>query len=303
MYDESQGSSPDSPRARGYDGPSGLRSVLRNRRATMMIHRIGFFHFVAETAHPIDALKKTLTQSAADVSGALIVLPEAFNIADEYWRPLGPRLRPANTEKAVLFDLQHICKEFGVCFVAGLIMRAPNDPDPPHSSAWLIDSSEFWLLSLKHSNDGTGAGPGGRRDYTSNYTPCSEDCDASNGVCYQNVWIAALLCMDAYPKDLTYGEANSRRHDLLRAKLAECARGGAHAVLCVPSHMQEIVREGIYPYWPGFYVVLANSCVGGPGSFIAKVSEGQPQGTDDSILVSCTYEHCNRLRVIDLPDH
>jgi hypothetical protein len=268
----------------------------------MMIHRIGFFHFVAETAHPIDALKKTLTQSAADASGALIVLPEAFNIADDYWRPLGPRLRQANTEKVILFDLRHICREFSVCFVAGLIVGVPNGPDPPHSSAWLIDSNDFWLLSLKHSNDGTGVGPNGRQDYTPNYTPCSEGCDVRNGVCYDNLSIAALLCMDAYPKDGTYGPANSRRHELLRAKLAECTPRGAHGVVCVPSHMQEIGREGIYPYWPGCYVVLANSCVGGPGSFIAKVSEGQPQGTDDSILISCTNEHRNRLEVIDLPD-
>lgn len=40
-----------------------------------------------------------------------------------------------------------------------------GQPQPPYSSAWSIDSASVSLLSLKRSNDGTGAGSHGRPNY------------------------------------------------------------------------------------------------------------------------------------------
>src|SRR5579871_2732897 len=207
------------------------------RPVTPMICRAGFFHFVADHAHPLDQLKKSLTDSATNVSEALIVLPEAFNIAADYWRPLNSGISPANTDCGIIPRLQCICEDFKVSFVAGLIVDMSGSPNPPHNSAWLIDSTGASPLSVKLSNDGTGAGPRGRADYANNYTPCLADCDIDNGIPYRNLTVGALLCMDAYLHDSVYGSACRVRHDSLKAKIAQDIRPKTYRVICVPSRM------------------------------------------------------------------
>jgi hypothetical protein len=103
------------------------------------VTQIGFFHFGGDHDKPVDALLKELCKQREHLAGSLIVLPEGFSIGGGYFRGKGSK---PNTDPGILRRLQYICGTFDVCFVADLIIRNPDvpQPDPPYSSAYLIDS-------------------------------------------------------------------------------------------------------------------------------------------------------------------
>jgi len=254
------------------------------------VRRVGFFHFGLNWHLPMPSLEDALTKAQRDhdISKSLIVLPEAFNIGQDYWgRPGAP-----NTDPSVVADLQRLCKQFRVVFVAGLIITAPKCSDV-YSAAYLIDAiGDPKRLCTKQNNDGRGkpANVG----FAPYYTPHLDD--ESNPTCHRGLSIAALICMDAYT-DYSRYPANRDRHGSLEVKIAKCP----HRIVCVPAHIGEANRR-FAGRWPDSYVVVANSDggergLGGPGSFVA-VTDGQ--GTVSVQNDGECFGAINRVRVIGL---
>jgi hypothetical protein len=226
-----------------------------------VIEKIGFFHFGSNHGDPIGSLRSALNARKKDVPESLIVLPEAFNIGQDYWAPSGaqqsdPRIRDC---------LQRICNEFNMSVVAGLIIDTFED-SKIYSAAYLINSvSEPVRLCVKQGNDGRGYGEKAYPGYTPYYTPSLDD--RYNPTLYLNLCITTLICMDAFPD-------SRKRHKQLQEKLGgdKCA----YHVVCIPAHIKNGGRDGIAENWRNSYVVCANSNVtecqqGGLGSFVVWV--------------------------------
>lgn len=258
--------------------------------ADWAIERVGFFHFGQDWDRPMRSLVVALTeaQGEGDIGKSLIVLPEAFNIGQCYWRPTAA----PNTDPSILAELQRLCGQFRVVFVAGLIIADPIWPDV-HGAAYLIDAARNPVrLCTKENNDGRGQPP---LDGFAPYYDQHSD-DENNPTCHRGLSILALICMDAYVDDPHCPE-NRDRHRKLEMKIAKCP----HRIVCVPAHIGE--GNGSFARrWPNSYVVAANSdgrerSYSGLGSFVA-VPDGQR-----NVRVSKDGEcfgAINRVRVIGL---
>ncbi len=125
----------------------------------MSFRKRGFFHFVQNHADPLGELRRSLDREKAkeSIEDSLIVLPEAFNIR-KYYKANGD----SDHDPRVLTDIQLIAGEFQVAFVVGVIISEEGGPNPPYSSAWLVDSDGSRLICRKKWRDGT----------TGEYTPC-----------------------------------------------------------------------------------------------------------------------------------
>lgn len=235
-----------------------------------MLQKVGFFHFGARHDDPKTALERALedAQKGKDQpSGvdsdpdALIVLPEAFNIAVPY-RGEGER----NFERTILVDLRHVAKRFNVLFVAGLVIRERCGPRIPYSAAYLIDGTTCpILMCYKFVPDGTEAG---NKERPENYTVWStETPDFKNPILYQGVNIGALICADAAAPKM--GPNQSYWDRLLTVVKAS-------DVICVPAHMDKnILGDGkvgssaaLTSVWKNKLLILANSRPNAINSFI-----------------------------------
>jgi hypothetical protein len=259
-----------------------------------MIQKIGFFHFVTST-DPVETLEAEIQKKDEGyVTDALVVLPEAFNIGVPYW---GEKIErdPPKTEPIVLFKLQKLCERFTMSLVAGLIIKTPNGPDPPYSSAYLIDSEGFGLLCHKMGDDRTAVRQSGGETCRPNYTRCPDGCDAHNVTIYRNLAIAALICMDAFVdyKFQAYC-ANEERHERLNKMLTSVADSGARSVVCVPGRIKCGQERPIAGIFHGSYIIVANSppSPDAPGSYVAKIDgEGavkqlaERQGNTNDVIV------------------
>ena len=201
-----------------------------------MLRKLGFFHFCGEDrSDPVGALRASFVEAATeeDISGSLVVTPEAFNIRGGYWNPdrrLDPSIRTA---------LSGLSTEFKVALVARLI----EDGDahgPGYSSAYLINGRDCDLLTRKMADDGS-----------HNYRLCTDDCDKPT--LYNGASVAALLCMDA----ADFSKSNRRQAAVLeRMAFSE----SAHKILCVPAHMMTYGSREVALDWPmDVAVVVANS--------------------------------------------
>jgi hypothetical protein len=254
------------------------------------VKRVGFFHFGLDWHLPMPSLEDALTkaQREGDISESLIVLPEAFNIGQDYWA----RSAAPNTDPSILADLQRLCRQFRVVFVAGLIITDPKCSDV-YSAAYSIDAvGDPRRLCTKQNNDGRGKPAiDGFAPY---YTPHLDD--ENNPTCHRGLSIAALICMDAYTHTPRCS-LNLDRHRSLEVKIAKCP----HRVVCVPAHIEE--GNGDFARrWPTSHVVVANShgrerSFSGLGSFVA-VTDGQgiPRVQADG---ECSGA-INRVRVVGL---
>jgi predicted amidohydrolase len=201
-----------------------------------MLRQIGFFHFCGEDrSDPVGSLRASLVEAArsADISGALVVTPEGFNIPNGY---LGSGCR---VDPLALPALAKVSAEFKIALVAGLI-ESKDAEGPGYSSAYLIDSRGLHLLTRKMKDDQSG-----------NYKLCSQDCDRPTE--YGGASVAALICMDA-----AGFKAKINRHTILLERMA--FRSRASKILCIPSHMLTYDSAAIAQSWPeDVSVVLANS--------------------------------------------
>ena len=254
------------------------------------IRKIGFFPFVEDYRLPVEALRRKIDDyGPSKVSDALIVLPEAFNLENDYWTG-----EPCSPDEAILGKLQGVCRDYNMSFVAGAILKTSGSPTPPYSSAYRVDSTGFQELCRKRCGDGRHGSP--RDGYAPHYTCCQEDedCDGHNGKYYRNVSLTALICRDAVASH----DGNSERRERLRKKMAG---GVVPQIVCIPSHMKYDHPDGIASEWPSSYVVLANSFHGGPLSFVAKVDKGNPGSAAVRILETVAFEqNRNIVRVVNI---
>ena len=236
-----------------------------------MLQKVGFFHFGADHSTPVQALKCAL-KDASDVKGALIVLPEAFNISVYYYSNTGDR----NFAPSVLDKVADLAKEFGVAFVAGLIIQECCGPQPPCSGAYLIESTQQTLMCYKVIPDDS-----------QNYTPCQGTSDFNNPIDYEGIRIGALICADANPPQRWYLSMKERIGRVVKA----CD------VMCVPAHMNtdnfangKIGRDTKVDGVPKI-LILANSKSDGLPSFITNY--------DGVILKPTVCGSVNRIVTVD----
>lgn len=226
------------------------------------ITKIGFYN-PAGPAEPMATLAATLEERRKELSGSLLVLPEAFNIGTCY----SPQAS-IQDDPLVLCKLQGLCSDFDICVVAGLIIRGPIDRGlaHPYNSSYLIDGSGGSLLCHKMLKDNQGP-----------YEPCSDGCDGHNATAYRNIALCSLICMDAY--DATC-QASQQRHQELAKKMDDL-KGSEYRVMCVPAYIEKTcIGQSKAEFWgvPNSYRVVANSASkttfpNGPGSFIERIDQ------------------------------
>jgi hypothetical protein len=168
------------------------------------------------------SLRASLIEAAkdADISGSLVVTPEAFNVRKGYWYPdreLDPSIRIALTD---------LSTKFKIALVTGLIEEG-DAQGPGYSSAYLIDGQASHLLTRKMENDGS-----------ENYRCCTEDFD----------------------KPVEYGGLSQRNQQQAAVLEQMALHGTKKKLLCVPSHMMSYGSKEVALAWPvGVAVVVANS--------------------------------------------
>lgn len=199
----------------------------------MQISHLGFFDGPSEgqIADPIGSLRcalSTVGTGSGIPEGALIVLPEAFNLAEPYWRndrdvPIrDPRIRPEDA----LAEIQRFAMDSKIRFVVGLLEHL-------HSVAYLVDPERgAQRMCRKTTEDGSGT-----------YVPALGP-DDENPTTLEDSCIGALICADA----LCQKRVESL-HEQMR-KIQPRTR-----ILCVPAHMN--ARPG--PFEPDYWTVLASS--------------------------------------------
>jgi len=180
-----------------------------------MFTRAGFFHFGVDHDQPLESLRAALRETR-ETSGALLVLPEAFNIGKPYRRAD----QRCDYHPVVLRHLLDLSAELDVTFVAGLIVRRLGMRErPPLSAAYLISGpSRCAVMCYK-----------GWPDNTDNYTPCPRTCDAMNPLHCSGHWIGAIICRDL--DDTPRSVALQTRFEALDQSRTHCR------FLCVPGHM------------------------------------------------------------------
>ena len=148
-----------------------------------MLKNIGFFHFEVNHNNPIRSLEAALddTKKREEISDSLIVLPEGFNICKFYKAPGTCNYDPGITE-----ELKNLSKRCHISFVAGLIIRQTDGPNPPYNGAYLIDGSDCEWMSYKLGND-----------ETENYTVYPSNRPNFKVITNRDFCMGALLCMDA----------------------------------------------------------------------------------------------------------
>jgi predicted amidohydrolase len=253
------------------------------------IKRVGYFHFGSDHTRPIVSLEATLDRKRSEVTDAVIVLPEAFNICKDYYADV-----PCNYDPTVLLQLQRLSGIFGVSFVAGLIIQIPNGPYPPYSRAYLIDATGAGLMCHKHCPDNTGQ----RDGHPHNYTPCDDGCDPHNVVIYRGVCLTAVICMDARIGN-ECREFNKRRYEHLWSRMVGVSEGVAR-IVCIPACMSGTKETGdaIAKLWPDCYVLMSNSYGNQPGSFVVSI-DLEETGTRVRELQRTFIPH-NDIAVVEL---
>ncbi len=225
-------------------------------KTVRMFTQAGFFHFGCEHNKPIESLRAALCR--ADTSGALVVLPEAFNIGKHY----RDDDRACDYHPAVLKALLALSVEFKVTFVAGLVVRRCGFPErPPLSAAYLISGpARRTLMCYKRLPDNS-----------RNYTPCEgQNCDAMNPLLCNGHWIGATICRDL--DDFERSIALQNRFDAVDKADNPCR------FLCVPGHMYKHYYGGgaigtdgrLRPESKNMVTILANSDPVGCKSFITN---------------------------------
>jgi len=226
--------------------------------AGVMFKRVGFFHFVQNPHDPFGSLERALKDKSTDyrsgdISGSLIVLPEAFNLGKPYYHPQHPKTTwtPGGARFPLWIALEQLrtsAATHDVVFVAGLVGEQFS------SAYWVDRDGPPRLMGHKLGDDRSG-----------NYRiPCGGYEDRLVELC--GACVGALICLDA----LDAGEsAVIRRRENLISHIRN--RDRLHGILCVP------VRRGDQwnprsPRIDGLYCIVADSGGAHP-SFVAKGPE------------------------------
>jgi predicted amidohydrolase len=208
------------------------------------VTRIGFFSFAEPYDKPCQSLDAA-RESCSEISGALIVLPEAFNYGRSYGDSFGKeRTTPLLPADSVLVGLASRAEAWNCLFVVGVLKQCGSTF---RNSAYVIRGhGRPLLIHYKTLSDATGT-----------YEACAKDCDKDNPCIFGNAAIGVLICKEADVSDrvrLPYGcqLANSL------SQTDSCKK-----LICIPACMsRDALFEGprlSAPEWLGKYVILANS--------------------------------------------
>jgi hypothetical protein len=217
-----------------------------------MFASISFFHFAQGYGNPLAALHAELVKHA-DLTDALLVLPEAFNLG----RPYAQHGIPSIHRDEILRALSKIYNARKISFVVGLLEPGAN----PLSSAYFVGEGASALMCHKETPDGA------------DYQACLMQPDHYNPVFLPYSAVVAVICVDV--------NCSARCEKLAKTALAAKKQS---TIVCIPASMY---NEG---GWFGgatlgnslnfpsrsdgdqCHVVLANSYAGGQGSFITDAS-------------------------------
>jgi hypothetical protein len=206
-----------------------------------MFGSVGYFHFGLNHSDPFGSLRTALIEKRRlqRVEGALIVLPEAFNIRKDYWDQESPCVvRPDD-----LSQTQKVAQDFGVSFVAGLVLAE----NVGYSSAYFIcGGSDPALMCHKTCKDDLGRDDGIPDGMEFNYRTCDADsCDKDNPHTETfedaKTVIAALICVDAKPPRNRFDPYDTKREPSPQEKRRNRVnqsieeRGGDCQIVCIPA--------------------------------------------------------------------
>ena len=225
-----------------------------------MFKRVGSFHFVQDQHDPFGSLERALNDKCAnywggDISGSLIVLPEAFNLGKSYYHPRHPRTKWTRGGArfplgVALEELRRSAAARELVFIAGLVGEQLS------SAYWIEHHGPPRLMCHKLSDDHSG-------NYRA-WDPC--DGNGENPIERRGACVGSLVCLDA----LEAGQsAIIQRRENLISDIKR--RDRLHGVLCVP------MRRGSQwnpesPRIDGLYCIVADSGGAHP-SFVAKGSK------------------------------
>jgi hypothetical protein len=231
------------------------------------LKRVGFFHFGSdEKCDPLGSLEAEIKkQEKLELAGALLVLPEAFNVRGGYYsdRPqLGDK--PQLDQRAVP-RLQTLSAERGIVFVAGII-----DGVGGNNSAYLIDGRATPKLLTQKRTAGR---------------PCLyTHCEASEDrfIPFRGVGITALICDDAANATGDFLSQTVSRVKNLNMK---------HSVLCIPAYMRPTVARDTATRWGKLIsVVLANGDKEQHSAIVFGGQEKIPGRLDQNEIQLCDLE-------------
>ena len=205
------------------------------------------------------------------------MLPEAFNIRKEYLC----RTSPCDILPGDVSETQGIAQEFGVSFIAGLIVAENYG----YSSAYFIGDSKPVLMCHKTCKDDMGTDDDAPDRLKHNYRTCDVDsCDKCNPHAIHDVdsetMIGAFLCVDANPpnsyvkpfraQDRAYLSPQHYRRDMVSRATADIVCIPACAVYDFTGGTAGEPGRSIDLFGKNRIVVLANSHPFGLKSFITS---------------------------------
>jgi hypothetical protein len=240
------------------------------------ITKIGFFHFGSGYGAPMKALRCALAEKAQeDLKGALIVLPEGFNIGKCYHDTKAD----IDPEPDVIAALKAEALKYEIAFVGALILDSQRKK---RNSAYLIDADDASPMCHKMVPDGMG-----------DYDPCRDRCDEHNPKLYGGTLLGCLICADSDPPRPVPWREPSVERDRLNAVIKKMPLGTTiPTILCIPAHPHTLSGSGAPGAWPGYTVIFASSCDGADrGSSIGHLGEtlADAEGPE------------NVIKIVDLP--
>ena len=183
------------------------------------IQHLGFFHLSrAHITNPVRSLRiQLLKRRRDDLTRTLLVLPEAFNIREQYifW-PRGSSVR--KPDSSTRNHLRKLSTKFKVAFVVSLIEADIPSGQRGYNSAYLIDGPVVKLLSRKMLCDGS-----------SRYSPHPPFLDTA--IKHRGACISSLICRDA-TEDMNDPRIDSF-FDAVIARMA--AKRMARNLMCIPA--------------------------------------------------------------------
>jgi predicted amidohydrolase len=247
------------------------------------IQQIGVFHHGTRDAaiHGSGMAVSELTaevERSGDLSDALIVLPEAFNIDGPY-EATPDNFKPKHDPK-IESQLVALSRGSKVSFVVGLMQGeqpdAINVPPERYSSAFLIDGEPLpILLARKSFDDGIGC----------------QGLAFCELVPHRGLNVACLICADSYGhKD----SDNKRCRERFKTPPAEKA---GVSVLCIPSHLNDLrlSSKNVVGDWKEYFnvVALSNSATNHSSGILCdgRYCEGALSSSENWILLVPVSSH------------